>query len=136
MPCRERKQVYRTFGRLENVQLDVFQSPESAVHLLSLSAWHRWESLKAIANSYSVVSALNDLLGLAWDQSKLTDLPEVLSEIFLYEPDEEDGSWMKRSDLPELLFLLSMWCVHRIQISKPDENGQRRLTIGKTARLG
>lgn len=115
--------------------LDVFLAPESAQHLLSVSAWHRWESLKAIANSYSVVSGLNDLLAMAWDQSKLTDLPEVLSEIFLYEPDGEDGPWIKRSDLPELLFLLALWCVDRIRISKPDQNGQRRLTIGKTARL-
>lgn len=134
----ERRRIHEQIDELvseHDRMLDVFFAPDSAKHLLSIPAWHRWESLKAIANSYSVVSALNDLLALAWDQSKLTELPKVLSEMFLYEPDEEDGSWMKRPDVPALLFLLALWCVDRIQISKLDENGQRHLTIGKTARL-
>ncbi len=137
----EANELRKTHDRVDSIvsqhdrMLDVFLAADNVEYLLSCDAWHRWESLKAIANSYSVVSALNDLLALPWEQSMLPELPDVLSEVFLYEPGEADGPWMKRSDLPQLLFLLALWCVDRIRISKLDENGQRRLTIGKTARL-
>ncbi|MBA2116731.1 hypothetical protein [Bremerella alba] len=99
--------------------------------LLSLGAWYRYHAIISLTKSYTVQSTLHDLVELAYSTSKTSDLPKILRQLHSVEP--EDSAAAKFRNHPEIanhFFLLGLWATRRINISLPNEAGDRRILIG------